>query len=114
MMILNTSKTKVLIFNTRKWDKFVIKDTYTYLGFIVTPSGKFTACIKNLIMKTKKAYNCFRFKMSPQTGCPINVLLNVFNSLVSPIALYGAKIWGLADVKSRNNNGAQRYTLPFA
>ena len=110
---INTSKTKVLIFNARKWDKFkfflgnnliAIKDTYTYLGFIVTPSGRFIACIKNLIMKAKKAYNCFRFKMSPQTGCPINVLLKVFNSLVSPIALYGAEIWGLADVKSKNNN----------
>ena len=110
---INTSKTTVLIFNARKWDKFkfflgnnliAIKDTYTYLGFIVTPSGRFIACIKNLIMKAKKAYNCFRFKMSPQTGCPFNVLLKVFNSLVSPIALYGAEIWGLADVKSRNNN----------
>ena len=59
-----------------------IKDTYTYLGFKVTPPGRFTECINNLIMKAKKAYNCFRFKMSPQTGCPINVLLKVFNSLV--------------------------------
>ena len=45
-------------------------------------------------MKAKTAYSCFRFKMSPQTGCPINVSLKVFYSLVSPIALYGTEIWG--------------------
>ena len=60
---------KVLIFNARKWDKFkfflgnnliAIKDTYTYLGFIVTPSGRFIACIKNLIMKAKKSLQLFQ------------------------------------------------------
>jgi len=110
---INTSKTKVLIFNCRKWDNFkffmgnnqiAIKDNYTYLGYVVSPSGRFTSCIKNLAMKAKKAYNSFRFKMSPQTGCPINVLMKLFNSLVTPIALYGAEVWGLADVNSRKNN----------
>lgn len=110
---INTSKTKILIFNSKKWDNFkfylgkstiAIQDSYTYLGFVMSPSGRFRACIQNLAMKAKKAYNSFRFKLSPQTGCPINVLLKLFHTLVTPIALYGAEVWGLADVKSRNNN----------
>ena len=46
--------------------------------------------------------------MSPSTSCPINVLLKLFNALVALIALYGAEIWGLADVKSRNNKLPQQ------
>ena len=70
----------------------------------MTPSGKFTACVNHLAAKAKKAYNSFKYKMTPHSGCPVNVLLKLFYSLVAPIALYGAEVWGLADIKPRNNN----------
>lgn len=109
---INTEKTKILIFNCKKWDNFKfhlgtslieIRKSYTYLGFIMTPSGKFTSCIKHLGVKAKKAYNSFRFKMTPQSGCPVKVLHKLFYSIVAPIALYGAEVWGLADIKPRDN-----------
>ena len=105
---INTSKTKVMIFNSRKHShlnfylgsKHIdICERYTYLGFVLTPSGKFKSCMEHLAAKAKRAYNSYRFNMTPQSGCPVQVLQLLFDSLVTPVALYGAEIWGLADVK---------------
>ena len=42
--------------------------------------------------------------MTPYSGCPVQILQKLFYSLVSPIALYGAEVWGLTDLKPRDNN----------
>lgn len=110
---VNLAKTKVMVFNCKKTThyKFMlgrqrieITTKYTYLGVVFTPSGKFRACINTLASKAKRAYNSFKFGMTPQSGCPPKVLIKLFLSLVAPVTLYCADVLGLADMKIPSTN----------
>lgn len=100
---INFSKTKVIIFNRTGRllrDHFVVGGnpiecvkTYKYLGLIFCNSGSFNMAISNLKVKAMKA--SFKLKkiidanhLSPK------VAMSLFNSLIKPIVLYGADIWG--------------------
>ena len=67
---------------------------YTYLGSVFTPGNTFK---KNQIMLFKKACRAFfgfLREINPTLGAEASVIYKLFNSLVSPILLYNAEIWG--------------------
>ena len=67
---------------------------YTYLGTIFTPGNTFK---KNQIMLFKKACRAlfgFLREINPALEAEPSVICKLFNSLVSPILLYNAEIWG--------------------
>ena len=102
-MELNLSKTKIVIFNKRGrllkenvyFGECLVEcvKTYKYLGLDFSNSGSFQLAIDNIKTKARKA--CFKLKQSvdPKSLQP-KVAMNIFNSMVRPITLYGAEVWG--------------------
>ena len=103
---INTSKTKIMVFNNRglKLDtpehSFYINDTrlevvdeYKYLGFILKPSGSISYGMNSLLDKASRAW----FSISNLVYCnkqmPYNRAVQLFSSLVTPIALYASEYW---------------------
>ena len=109
---INTSKTKVIIFNKGgyKISRFhftlgdseidVVQD-YTYLGILFSSSGSFTKACKALCDKAFKAF----FKLR-QLDSRNNVLmtLKLFDTLVTPILTYGSPVWGPTLVKESSKD----------
>ena len=109
---VNLTKTKIIVFNKAtvnisfKYGKKEIEivDTYCYLGIIFHKSGSFKSAIKNLTYKASKVYNLIRSTFSCQKGTAVRTMLNLFDTLVKPIMLYGSEIWGphLTDFKQEH------------
>ena len=113
---INTSKTKVLIFNKagrHLKQGFNFKNVqldcvshYKYLGLFFSASGSFSFAQKELFQKAQKAYFklCKDFlSLNPN----INISMHVFDHTIKPILLYGSEIWAYFDpFKSKLKNGA--------
>ena len=113
---INIKKTKIIIFNARVSVNKVFKinsntvdivTSYTYLGIVFTPSGKFTKAIDMLRIKATKAWNYLHRSFNIWNGTPVKVLLKLFSSLVQPIMLYGSEVWGAYLYRSFENISAQ-------
>ena len=91
---VNTEKTKVVIFSNGKLRKkatfefdnknLEIVDEYKYLG-ILNFNGKFNVAVRNLCEQARKAMVSLINKTCK---------LNLFESTIQPILLYGCEIWG--------------------
>ena len=108
---VNTRKTKVMIFNMRKFDniKFMyngeeleIADRYVYLGLTITPSGNFSKAIKDLSTKAASALYSLNSSLRSVSHNP-KLTLKLFDSLVKPIALYGSEVWGAFHLKKKDS-----------
>ena len=107
-MIINTDKTKAMIFNQSGrmiWQSFKIGikqlrqvQTFCYLGFEIKASGTVTLATQTLCDKTNKA-------MRPLMGViarfniPVRTLLQLFHTYISPIALYTTENWMILSKK---------------
>jgi hypothetical protein len=104
-------KSKIMIFNSRKnlhvfkIGNNIIEQTNctSYLGFKLTPSGKFTSTIKYLYDKACKAYFLMRtkYKILPELCAKTKVKL--FDTMIVPILLYGSEVWGAYCVTPKNS-----------
>ena len=91
-----------MIFNARKnlhifklGDKILEQtDRICYLGFMLTPSGKFTSSIKYKYDKACKAFFLIRSKYKMLSGLSVNTQVKMFDTMVVPILLYGSEVWG--------------------
>jgi hypothetical protein len=63
-------------------------DRTCYLGFILTPSGKFKAMLKYVYDKANKALFMLRSKLACLP------YIKVFDTVIIPKLLYGAEVWG--------------------
>lgn len=105
---INTRKTKIMIFNSRKnlhvfkiGDKFIQQtDRTCYLGFMLTPSGKFTATVKYLYDKACKAFFILKSKYKMFPCLSIKTQVKLFDTMIVPILLYGSEVWGAYLIKS--------------
>ena len=104
-LILNTDKTKVMVF--RKGGilprnlKFYYDETeleivssFSYLGIIFSTGGSFSNAQKTLAGQAQKAVfklNSYLYNFDTLTTRHI---LELFDKLVSPILNYGAEVWG--------------------
>lgn len=114
---INASKTKVVIFNKRKIiDKPVftlngeilnVVDDFVYLGIIFMSNGSFSKNRIKLLDQGRKAmYSMLRKCRS--LGLPIDIQLKMFDTMVSPILLYGCEVWGY-----ENNAAVESLFLQF-
>ena len=100
---INSSKTKVLVFNKAGRhikQKFTYSDSlidcvqsYKYLGIHFTASGSFSFAQNELYKRALKAY----YKLSKDflSFHPnVKLALHLFDHTVLPILLYGSEIWG--------------------
>ena len=101
---INVEKTKIMIFNKSgklmKKHKFTINntqiditDSYKYLGTIFKPSGTFTAAVKHLTNKAKKAIFSIR-NIFPQNRLSLIQNLKIFDACIKPILMYNSEVWG--------------------
>ena len=91
VMICGNSVAKNLNFKLLGNDLEIV-DTYCYLGIIIHKSGELRTALLNLKTKAMRAFlglkrNVIRSKLS------FRALTTLFDSLIKPIALYGAPIW---------------------
>ena len=68
-------------------------DSYKYLGIIFKPSGVFTAAVKHLISKAKKATFSIR-NIFPQNRLSFIQNIKLFDACIKPILLYNSEVWG--------------------
>lgn len=105
---INCSKTKICIFsrgktNASKYNflydgsKIEIVDTYKYLGLEFNSSGSFKTTIESLKPQASRAMFSLISK-SRRLSLPINIQLQLYDSLVLPIMLYGCEIWGNSNI----------------
>ena len=103
---VNIEKTKVMVFHSRKCKNDVFSyngeilenvDEFKYLGVIFTRNGKFAKCKKRLYDQASKAM----FKLlqtAREQDLPLNVTLELFDKMISPILLYGSEVWGFENI----------------
>ena len=65
---------------------------YKYLGVTFSSSTKFSVAEKLLSLKAKRALFSIKQSISDK-GLKPSAVLNIFDILVKPIALYGSELW---------------------
>ena len=100
---INVNKTKILFFSRGKLRRHhifnfgnVILDTvqeYTYLGLVFNYNAKFKIAKTHLYQKGCRAIFAL-LKRSRNLSLLMDIMLKLFNVLVKPVVLYGAKVWG--------------------
>ena len=100
---VNVSKTKIIIFGSRKHlvrvylynkKQIEIVDYFKYLGVPFTPNSKFTECRKYVVNQARKAMY-LKLKKAHIQKLPIDVQLDLFHNMVLPILLYSSEVWGI-------------------
>ena len=100
----NSKKTKILIYSKSgkvlKGFRFFLAGTeleiaecYQYLGVKLRPSGSFTAAADELSAKALRAWFSISSIIYKDKRISIERAFQLFDSLVSPVALYGCEVW---------------------
>jgi len=101
---VNIEKTKIMVFSRNgrysKNMRFVYEEKkleivkeFKYLGVIFKNNGRFTSAVKHIKAQGNKAMRYVLWK-TKSTDMPIDIKLKLYDTLVRPILLYGAEIWG--------------------
>ena len=102
---VNINKTEIIIFNKRGLclaDKFKfwlngqkvkIVDEYQYLGLKIKPSGSMGVAVQELHDKASRAWFGISNIVAKNKRMDVDKIFNIFDSLVSPVALYGCEFW---------------------
>ena len=111
-LLLNTDKTKVMIFN--KTGRLIRKNfifnniqletvrSYKYLGFLITPSGEINSGLNDLRDRAMKAFFKLKTTVGTQFNRNIQTMVNLFDSLIKPILLYCSDFWGCLKLPKNN------------
>ena len=100
----SSKKTKILIFNKSgrvlKGYNFLLSgkqlevaECYQYLGVKLRPSGSFTAAADELSAKARRAWYSISSIIYKDKRISVERAFQLFDSLVSPVALYGCEVW---------------------
>ena len=107
-LTVNTSKTKIMVFSRGKVKRFptftfgnniieVVSD-YVYLGVKMNYNNNFAKAIRKQLDQGRKAQFSMLVK-ARKLDLPIDIQCKLFDSLVSPVLLYGCEIWGYQDIE---------------
>ena len=104
---VNVKKTKIVLFGKSKWkgkqifkydgNIITVEDSFKYLGVILNYNGSFVKHKKHVIDQSQKATFAL-LSRSRQLDLPIDLQLELFDSLIMPILLYGCEIWGFENI----------------
>jgi hypothetical protein len=108
LLTVNASKTKIVIFSRGKVRRFpdftfgdqlleVVED-YVYLGTTFNYNGNFHKAINKQITQSRRAMFNLLHK-AKRLHLPLDIICELYDSLVVPILLYGSEIWGFQDMK---------------
>ena len=106
---INLNKTKVMIFckeKTRNLPIFKlfnqniqIVDSYSYLGVNFNYNCSFVNNKKKLVDQAQKAMYALYRKIR-NISIPVDLQLNMFDTLIMPILTYGCEIWGFENIQT--------------
>ena len=113
---VNTKKTKVMVFNIggRNLDghlehnfqcgsnKLEVTNEYLYLGIKLKSSGSFTSAIEELYTKASRAWFAISNTLYQHKKMSIRQAFRLFDSLITPIGLYGCEVWTPFCLKSNS------------
>ena len=112
---INQTKTKYLVFSQGrksglshgfKLNGSCIQacDSYCYLGVIFTRSGSFKSASKALNDKATSAMFSLIRNLYKHRSVDINIMLDLFDKMILPIAQYGCEVWGTNYIPNNSNN----------
>ena len=111
---INQTKTKCMVFSKgRKLQlpDFMIGDRnlsfceeYCYLGIMFTRSGSFKSASRALTEKAANAMFSIIRNIYRHRTIDTRIMLDLFDKMVVPIALYGVEVWGVNFVPTNENN----------
>ena len=115
---VNLEKTKVMIFNNSGKslnnysfrygvNKLENAKSYKYLGLTLCPYGNFTLARQELKKVGLKALFKLRKEMGNHFRENIKLTIKLFDTLISPILLYGSEIWGIDCTGQRDKDPAE-------
>ena len=88
-------------------------NSYSYLGFNVSSSGKFHGGIDRLLNKAQRAwFSILRF-LNKSRNRKIDTYFTLFDSIVKPILLYACEIWGYIEDKNDLSSIGRSYIERF-
>lgn len=103
-LVVNLLKTKLMVFRgggplrqNEKWfyngTKLETVSCYKYLGSLFTPKLVWSACQKSLCAQAKRGLFLVRMYDHACGGLPVDLLFDIFDSMIAPILLYSSEIW---------------------
>jgi hypothetical protein len=112
---VNASKIKAVIFSKLKIsDKSVftlngemlnVVDDFAYLGIMFMSNGSFS---KNRVKLLEQGRKAMFSMLRKSLGLPIDIQLQMFDTMISPILLYGCEVWCF-----ENNDAIESLFLQF-
>ena len=113
---LNVKKTKILIFNKAgrvlqdhkfflAGSQLEVADCYQYLGIKLRPSGSLSFAAEELSKKARKAWYSISNVIYKDKRMSVTRAFQLFDSLVSPVALYGCEFWLPHVLTNKSFNG---------
>ena len=115
-MQVNPEKTKCLLFSkSRKQEKVnyefksgkhVLENCteYCYLGVIFVQSGSLKTASKALNDKAQGAIFSLLKDINKHHACKFDILLDLFDKMIVPIALYNSEVWGTNSLPTNTTN----------
>ena len=70
-----------------------IVQNFNYLGSVFSFNGENVKCMKDITTRAKRELSIL--KRSRVLNLPIDIQLTLFDSMVTPILLYGFEAWGV-------------------
>ena len=123
-LAVNINKTKVLIFNNNghRMNKHVFLyqeervenvKMYKYLGLTFSAFGNFSLAKQELKKIALKALFKLKKEMGSFFRSKVKVTMQLFDSLVKPILLYGSEIWGIENDEPDARNPIEAVHIKF-
>ena len=106
---INSEKTKVTVFGCRKadtrnmkfdcnGDNLEVVHSFKYLGVMMNYNGSFKIAIEELHKQASRAMYSLQCKCRT-LDLPVNVAVDLFDKLVSPVMLYSCEVWGFEKIE---------------
>ena len=105
---INVQKTKICIFEKKKSTRNItffidneiveIVDDFTYLGVNFSYTGNLSNAVKILHDQALKAYSSL-ISLFSKVSLDLKTKLALFDSMVTPILMYGSEVWGVYNYK---------------
>ena len=99
---VNIKKSKILVINSRKptglfrfsTDTLEEVDSFKYLGVTFCRNGSFLQAQENLASQARPAQASLDCYIMQHKHLPVNVIFELFDTLINPILLYNSEIYG--------------------
>jgi hypothetical protein len=111
---VNMNKTKIVVFSKKKYKTNVVfkiygqaidlQDSYSCLGVIFNYIGNFCTARKKLLDQANNAL----YRKIRNLAILIDLQLELFDSLITPILVYSCEVWGF-----ENKQGIEKMHLQY-